>query len=94
MVPYMLFTHTTSRRALLYYAAVIGLAAVGLWRWRGARDLAPALILIGGLFLVVSMTHAVLYFEMRHRWALEPLILIFSAAGLIGPSRSPEREGS
>ena len=78
---------------LLYYAAIIGLAAVGLWRWRGARDLTPALVLIGGLFLVVSMTHAVFYFEMRHRWALEPLILIFSAAGLIGPPRSPEREG-
>ena len=79
---------------LLYYAAVVVLAGLGLWRWHQARELGPALFLIGGLFLAVSLTHAVLYFEMRHRWALEPLILIFSAAGLIGPPHSAIEEGS
>jgi 4-amino-4-deoxy-L-arabinose transferase-like glycosyltransferase len=74
---------------LAYYAAIAVLALVGLWRWRKVDAVQPALVLIGMLFLVTSLVHALLYFEMRHRWALEPLLLMLSAGGLLGP---PARE--
>jgi hypothetical protein len=41
------------------------------------------LLLIGSVFLSVSLIHSLLYFELRHRWLLEPLLAIFAAIGIL-----------
>lgn len=34
------------------------------------------------IFLAISFTQSIFYIETRHRWAIEPLFIIFSAAGI------------
>jgi 4-amino-4-deoxy-L-arabinose transferase-like glycosyltransferase len=66
---------------LAYYAVVLLAAASGLvvaWRQPVLRS-AAALVVI--LFLSVSIVHALMFIEMRHRWAIEPLMLAFAPAG-------------
>ena len=41
------------------------------------------LLLLGAVFVSISVVHSVFYVELRHRWAIEPLILVLSAAGLL-----------
>jgi len=69
----------------LYYAAVALLAAWGLAGLLegpdpGARRGAWLML---ALFAAVSAVHAVFYVELRHRWALEPLLLVLAAAGAL-----------
>jgi len=66
---------------LAYYAVVLLAAASGLmvaWRQPALRS-AAALVVI--LFLSVSVVHALMFIEMRHRWGIEPLMLAFVPAG-------------
>lgn len=68
----------------VYYFFIIFLAFVGLRKIiREEISLLPELLLMFFIFIAVSLTHAVLYFELRHRWALEPLILILASIGLL-----------
>ncbi len=68
-----------------YYGLVAGLALVGvlgLARAEPSRPLAlPGLLLILTMFLSVSTIHSVFYFELRHRWGVEPELLVISAGG-------------
>ena len=66
---------------LAYYVMMVVTAAVGLaaaWRLPAARG-GVALILL--LLLSMSVVHALMFVEMRHRWAAEPLMLVFVPAG-------------
>lgn len=70
-----------------YYLLVALLGILGLWnllRWPdGSMTRAGVLLLV--LFgLTVSGTHSLFYVEGRHRWALEPMMLIFTSAGIVG----------
>lgn len=69
-----------------YYFAAVALAVLGAACLAGASSARssafPGLLLILAVFLSVSATHSVLYFELRHRWAIEPMLLVFSAVGL------------
>ena len=47
------------------------------------RETLWILLLIGSVFLSVSLIHSLLYFELRHRWLLEPMLAIFAAIGLL-----------
>jgi hypothetical protein len=61
---------------LAYYFALLALAIVGSIRLaRGSPEERSTMVLILALFASVSLVHACFYVEMRHRWALEPLLL-------------------
>jgi hypothetical protein len=58
-----------------------GLAALGLWtrsRWRGP---APALSTMLATILCIWIAQSLFYVETRHRWGVEPLMLVLSSAG-------------
>ena len=68
-----------------YYAAILLLALLGLAASLRAPEPAPRVA--ATLFLVmaaaVSVSQAAFYVEGRHRWQLEPLLLMFSAVGIL-----------
>ena len=71
-----------------FYIPLMLLAFVGAGRMvnRGIdekRETLWILLLIGSVFLSVSLIHSLLYFELRHRWLLEPMLAIFAAIGLL-----------
>jgi len=61
-----------------FYLAVLVAAAVGLLRLAANGD-RRVLLVMAALFVSVSLVHAVFYVELRHRWALEPLLLVLAA---------------
>ena len=70
----------------LYAATILTLAAVGtlaILRGGGAdeRRLLSTLFTIS---LTLAVVHALSYVEGRHRWGIEPLLLLLSARGLFG----------
>jgi hypothetical protein len=69
-----------------YYAVVVGLALLGAVRiacGRAAKAEAVAgLLVIVAAMLAVSIVQSVFYVELRHRWGVEPLLLVLSAVGL------------
>lgn len=46
----------------------------------GARS---DVVLICLFFLAITVTHSFYFVEARHRWSIEPLVLVFTAGGLI-----------
>ena len=67
---------------LFFYVPVVALALAGACALgRGGERGREALAAIAALFASVSGVHAVLIVEMRHRWALEPLLLLLAAVG-------------
>ncbi|MBI4355023.1 MAG: glycosyltransferase family 39 protein [Candidatus Omnitrophica bacterium] len=67
----------------LYYGSVLGLAMVG---WvRSVRAAAPRTRAMAwamvGLILSVAVAQSLCYVEGRHRWGIEPLLLMFTAGG-------------
>ncbi len=70
----------------IYYALMVGAALCGIWvLWRGGR-LQERIVRIGvwtlaGIWLSVGVVHSLLYVEMRHRWGVEPLMLVMAAIG-------------
>ena len=58
-------------------ASVVGLAAVA---GRPAARAEVALIVL--YFVSVSVVHALMFVEMRHRWAAEPLMLALVPSGV------------
>ncbi len=69
--------------ALLYgifYAAALGLALLGLWLARRQLSSPPLLLLV--LFpLFIAFFQCLYYVEGRHRWTVEPLLLLLAARG-------------
>ena len=66
----------------VYYAVIAALAGIGLWRWRLRLCQAPGLLLIG-FGVSISLLQSVYYVEGRHRWGIEPVLLLLAAAGLL-----------
>ena len=68
----------------LFYAALLALAVVGaLVAFRSPRRevRSPALILIA-IPVTIGLAQSLFYVEGRHRWLVEPLVIIFSCYGL------------
>jgi 4-amino-4-deoxy-L-arabinose transferase-like glycosyltransferase len=61
---------------LALYTVLLAAAISGAWRLRHAAPRAMGLIL--ALCATVSLLQALLYFELRHRWALEPLLVVLA----------------
>lgn len=51
------------------------------WRNRCQISMAPVVFLFS-IFMMVSLVHSLYYVETRHRWMIEPLLMIFSAYGI------------
>ena len=68
---------------LAYYVTALLLAAVGSWSIAvaGGRPAQYAL-LIGLILVAVSSFQSLFYVEGRHRWAVEPMILVMSGGGV------------
>lgn len=65
-----------------YYALVGALALAGLWGCRRGGLTGPLLILL--LFpLCVSVHQSLYYVDGRHRWTVEPLLLLLAAKGAL-----------
>ena len=85
-----------TRVYLVYYSVVLALGIFGLWR---AMRAAPLSREAARLFIVMavcaSVTQAAFYVEGRHRWQLEPMLLLFTAYGAVTLARrSAERRRS
>jgi hypothetical protein len=66
--------------ALVMYAfALVGV--IGILR-AGTADERELLSLIASIGLSLAVVHALTYVEGRHRWALEPLVLLVAARGM------------
>jgi hypothetical protein len=78
---------------LLFYVPALGLAALGALRLRrlapGHR--VPAVLV--ALLASVSLVHALLYVEQRHRWMLEPWLAVLAGIGAFGAGATSPTEG-
>jgi 4-amino-4-deoxy-L-arabinose transferase-like glycosyltransferase len=64
-----------------FYAIIVVAAAAGVaFAWRLPRT-KPDAVLIVIYFAAVSIVHALMFVEMRHRWATEPMMLAFVPIG-------------
>lgn len=66
----------------IYYTVIVALASIGLWRRRLFLRRPPYLLLIG-LAVSVSLLQSMYYVEGRHRWGIEPVLLLLAAAGFL-----------
>lgn len=65
-----------------YYAGVIVAAAFGAAAALGRPSVRSDAWLLVAYFAAVSIVHAMMFVEMRHRWATEPLMLAFVPTGV------------
>jgi 4-amino-4-deoxy-L-arabinose transferase-like glycosyltransferase len=69
---------------LVYYVLMAGLAALGLWALSRRRDPAPADVALSTMLATICciwIVQSLFYVETRHRWGVEPLMLVLSSAG-------------
>lgn len=73
----------------VFYAALLVAAALGVRdiMRRGEQLQRDSVLLIGGMLLAVSMLQALYYVEGRHRWAVEPLVLLLTGVGAAAITR-------
>ena len=64
-----------------YYGVIVVLAVAGFVAAYRRPALRPELALVLIYFVSLSIVHAVMFVEMRHRWAAEPLMLAFVPIG-------------
>ncbi len=66
-----------------YYFIILLFAIMGLFKVFSSRGFInrSKCALLAGCFLFISLSHALFYVEGRHRWVIEPLLIIFSVAG-------------
>lgn len=67
---------------MIFYSVMLIFAIIGIFfaSKQNRYKIKSALIII--LLFSVSSVQSLFYIETRHRWAVEPLLLIFSAAGI------------
>ena len=70
-----------------YYLAIVGLALVGAMAMV-RRRLNLELLAVGAMIGVVGSMQALFYVEGRHRWAIEPLMLVVAAVGIAEVARA------
>lgn len=79
----ILYPRTWFQLYLAYYVVVMVLATVGAWRAvRGGGRGMPLALLMGAFLFVLASIQSLYYVEGRHRWAVEPMILVFSGGGV------------
>lgn len=75
----------------VFYVGIVAFAVVGLRRRERLRGVPGAVGLLLGSPLVLSFAQALYYVEGRHRWAIEPLLILFAGVGVAAllESRDP-----
>jgi len=66
---------------LSYYAVMLVAAVIGLAAAFKRVTLKRDVVLIVMYFASISIVHAIMFVEMRHRWGAEPLLLAFAPGG-------------
>jgi hypothetical protein len=66
---------------LAYYAVIVIAALVGITTAFKQPMLKRDVVLIVLYFASLSIVHAIMFVEMRHRWGAEPLLLAFAPGG-------------
>jgi Dolichyl-phosphate-mannose-protein mannosyltransferase len=70
----------------VYDGVILALAALGaisILRF-GSPEARRLLGLLATITLTIALVHALTYVEGRHRWGIEPLLLLLTAEGLVG----------
>lgn len=72
-----------------YYAAILAAALIGVWWVRrfGSRQARDAAWLLAGMFLALSLLQSLYYVDGRHRWGIEPMLLLFAGTGAAAVAR-------
>lgn len=73
-----------------FYGVIVclGLLGIGYLRSAGRTPQRHVAMLIGGLALAVSLVHSLYYVEGRHRWVIEPTLILMAGWGMAGLQRS------
>ena len=70
-----------------YYAFLFAFAVQGARRLASVSRSQPeafsGFVLILAALFSTAVIHSVLYFELHHRWSIEPLLIVFSSIGLV-----------
>lgn len=75
------YPHLFKTAYQVYYVLLLTLAFLGLWAIRKKQKMDKLYLLIGVL-LSISVFQSLFYVECRHRWGIEPILLIFAAKGM------------
>jgi 4-amino-4-deoxy-L-arabinose transferase-like glycosyltransferase len=68
---------------MVYYVMTLALAGVGVsLAARAGKSRMGTALLLGSILLALSAFQSLFYVEGRHRWAVEPLVLVFSGGGV------------
>jgi hypothetical protein len=67
-----------------YYLAIAACSLLGLILGLRSERARPGVVLILTTLVLVSLTQSLFYVEGRHRWEVEPLMLVLAGAGLLG----------
>lgn len=67
-----------------YYVAVVLLGLAGVWRTVRSNVRVDILALIGMLCVLLSLGQSVFYVQAKHRWAIEPFLLLFASVAIVG----------
>ena len=68
---------------MIYYFVIIFSALIGFYAiWRGGGLARQHLILIGVFLFALALLQSLYYVEGRHRWAVEPILIAISGAGV------------
>ncbi len=63
-------------------AAIIGISSMRRW-WRTEHQVTwLTMLFLGGTWCLVGLAQSIFYVEIRHRWGVEGLMLVFSAVGI------------
>jgi 4-amino-4-deoxy-L-arabinose transferase-like glycosyltransferase len=66
---------------LVYYVAIVCAACIGIAAALRQTATRPDAVLVLIYFASLSIVHAIMFVEMRHRWGAEPLLLAFAPGG-------------
>ena len=75
-----------------YYGIIVGLAGMGFWGLRRQLWALPLALLLG-FTLSIALIQSAYYIDGRHRWTVEPILLLFAAQGILRlrPWTAPSR---
>ena len=63
-----------------------------MFKNRGKID-TPAVVFLFTFFIILSLAHSVFYVDTRHRWMVEPLLMVISSFGIINLLCAKTKQG-
>jgi 4-amino-4-deoxy-L-arabinose transferase-like glycosyltransferase len=79
---------------MIYYFVIVFSSLIGFYAiWRVGGTARQHLILIGVFLFALALLQSLYYVEGRHRWAVEPILIAVSGAGVATLLRRSDRTG-